>query len=91
VVAGEFWVFDKRPSRRSLAALVLMVGGAVVAGLTDLTFNLAGYVWVSICVGSTAAYLLLIRKLQQSTGAGDRVPGSAGGGGCGLVLLWRAN
>ncbi len=26
------------------------------------------YIWVSICVVSTAAYLLLIKKLQDSTG-----------------------
>jgi hypothetical protein len=70
VVAGEYWVFAKRPSRRSLAALLLMVGGAIVAGLTDLTFSLPGYAWVTICVVSTAAYLLLIRKLQESTGEG---------------------
>lgn len=68
VVAGEYWMFAKRPTRRSLAALLLMVGGAVVAGMTDLTFSLPGYTWVSICVASTAAYLLLIRKLQESTG-----------------------
>ena len=42
VVSGEFWLFKKRPSQRSLAALLLMVCGAVVAGLTDLTFNLPG-------------------------------------------------
>lgn len=42
VVSGEFWLFNNRPSRRSLAALLLMVGGAVVAGVTDLTFNLPG-------------------------------------------------
>lgn len=42
VVSGEFWLFNKRPSQRSLAALLLMVCGAVVAGLTDLTFNLPG-------------------------------------------------
>ncbi|KAI7842780.1 hypothetical protein COHA_003526 [Chlorella ohadii] len=68
VVSGEFWMFNKRPTRRSLAALLLMVCGAVVAGITDLTFNLPGYIWVSICVVSTAAYLLLIKKLQDSTG-----------------------
>ena len=68
MVAGEYWMFAKRPTRRSLAALLLMVGGAVVAGMTDLTFSLPGYTWVSICVASTAAYLLLIRKLQESTG-----------------------
>ena len=37
VVAGEYQMFNKRPTNRSLAALLLMVGGAVVAGLTDLT------------------------------------------------------
>ncbi len=42
VVSGEFWMFNKRPTRRSLAALLLMVCGAVVAGITDLTFNLPG-------------------------------------------------
>lgn len=68
VVAGEYSLFAKHPSRRSLAALALMVGGAVVAGASDLTFSLPGYIWVSICVVSTAAYLLLIKKLQDSTG-----------------------
>lgn len=35
------------------------------------------YIWVSICVVSTAAYLLLIKKLQDSTGAcsGGQSPG----------------
>lgn len=42
VVTGEFWLFNKRPTRRSLVALLLMVGGALVAGATDLTFNLPG-------------------------------------------------
>lgn len=50
------------------AALLLMVGGAVVAGMTDLTFNLLGYAWVSVCVVSTAVYLLLIKKLKDVTG-----------------------
>lgn len=84
VVCGEFWLFGKRPSRRSLAALLLMVGGAVVAGLTDLTFNPAGYAWVSLCVVSTAAYLLLIRKLQESTG---RWCGGVGAGPAGALCL----
>lgn len=45
-----------------------MVAGAVVAGATDLTYSLPGYIWVSICAVSTAAYLLLIRKLSDRTG-----------------------
>lgn len=126
VVAGEARLFGKRPTRRSLAALLVMLGGAVVAGLSDLTFrcatnqqqqtpgvraavggikrtggtavkttdgspwlggspltpglppplpggpgpcSLPGYVWVSICVASTAAYLLCMKQLENSAGA----------------------
>lgn len=43
-----------------------MTGGAIVAGLSDVTFNLAGYLWVAVCVFSTATYLLLIRKLKDT-------------------------
>ena len=46
-----------------------MVTGAVIAGATDLTFNLPGYIWVAICAVSTAIYLLLIRLLKDKTGA----------------------
>lgn len=56
------------PTRRLQVALLVMVGGAIVAGLTDLTYNTMGYIWVSICVVSTAVYLLLIKKLKDLTG-----------------------
>ena len=45
-----------------------MVAGAVIAGLTDLTYSLPGYIWVSVCAISTAVYLLLIRLLKDRTG-----------------------
>ena len=45
-----------------------MLIGAIIAGATDLTYSLPGYVWVSICAISTAMYLLLIRALKDSTG-----------------------
>lgn len=45
-----------------------MVIGAVVAGVTDLTFSVPGYIWVGICIVSTAIYLLLIRLLKDRTG-----------------------
>ena len=50
-------------------AILVMVTGAVIAGATDLTFNLPGYIWVAICAVSTAVYLLLIRLLKDKTGA----------------------
>ena len=49
-------------------SIVVMLIGAVVAGATDLTYSLPGYIWVSICAISTAMYLLLIRALKDSTG-----------------------
>ena len=50
-----------------------MVAGAVVAGLTDLTYSLPGYLWVSVCAVSTAVYLLLIRLLKDRTGERPRM------------------
>jgi hypothetical protein len=49
-------------------AIFLMVTGAVVAGATDITFSLPGYIYVAICAVSTAVYLLLIRLLKDKTG-----------------------
>ena len=45
-----------------------MLAGALIAGATDLTYSLPGYIWVTICAISTAMYLLLIRALKDSTG-----------------------
>ncbi len=45
-----------------------MVAGAIIAGATDLSYSLPGYIWVAICAISTAVYLLLIRKLSDKTG-----------------------
>lgn len=49
-------------------AIMVMVTGAVIAGATDLTFSVPGYIWVAICAVSTAVYLLLIRLLKDKTG-----------------------
>lgn len=70
------------PAARALHASATN-GCAVVCGLLcNLLCNLlcllpCRYIWVSICVVSTAAYLLLIKKLQDSTGAcsGGQSPG----------------
>ncbi len=49
-------------------SLAAMIGGAVIAGLTDLTFSLPGYAYVALCAISTTIYLLLIRLLKDRTG-----------------------
>ena len=50
-------------------AILVMIAGAIIAGITDLTFSLPGYIWVAICAVSTAAYLLLIKYLKDESGA----------------------
>ncbi|DBA94567.1 TPA: hypothetical protein ACH3X1_002152 [Trebouxia sp. C0004] len=71
VVVGEFFMFHKLPSKSCLGSIVVMLTGAIIAGATDLTYSLPGYIWVSICAISTAMYLLLIRALKDSTGLSE--------------------
>ncbi|KDD75983.1 hypothetical protein H632_c408p1 [Helicosporidium sp. ATCC 50920] len=71
VVLGEWHLLGKRSTSQQLMCLALMVGGAVVAGATDLTFSAPGYAWVGVCVAATAAYLLLIRLLRDTSGLGQ--------------------
>ncbi|DBA85028.1 TPA: hypothetical protein ACH3X2_005762 [Trebouxia sp. C0005] len=71
VVVGEFFMFHKLPSKSCLGSIVVMLIGAIIAGATDLTYSLPGYIWVSICAISTAMYLLLIRALKDSTGLSE--------------------
>lgn len=49
------------------ASIGLMIVGAILAGATDLSFSLPGYVYVTICAVSTAVYLILIRFIQDRT------------------------
>jgi solute carrier family 35 len=67
-VAGEYLVWARTPSPAAGTAIGAMVLGAVAAGATDLTFSGPGYAWVTVCVLSTAAYLILIRALKDKTG-----------------------
>ncbi|KAK9843519.1 hypothetical protein WJX81_006926 [Elliptochloris bilobata] len=68
VVGGEWLLLRKRPTPTGFVSILLMVAGAAIAGLTDLTYSLPGYLWVSVCAVSTAVYLLLIRRLKDRTG-----------------------
>lgn len=68
VVGGEYIALGRSPSGRALSTLVVMVAGAALAGLGDPTYSAPGYAWVAVCVVSTAAYLILIRTLKDSTG-----------------------
>ena len=62
---GEYIAFGKVMPCPSMAAVLVMVAGAVLAGATDLSFNATGYAWLCVCVFSTAAFLILIRTLGE--------------------------
>ena len=67
-VLGEYLAFGKVTPASSMAAILVMVTGAALAGATDLSFNATGYAWVGVCVVSTAAFLILIRMLGKELG-----------------------
>lgn len=62
---GEYFAFGKVTPTSSMAAILVMVTGAALAGATDLSFNATGYAWVGVCVLSTAAFLILIQMLGK--------------------------
>jgi len=45
---GEWRLRDRIPPRKQQIAVVVMTFGAAVAGLTDITFNILGYLWVLV-------------------------------------------
>ena len=65
---GEYLAFGKVVPASSMAAILVMVSGAILAGLTDLSFSAKGYAWLGVCVFSTAAFLILIRILGKDLG-----------------------
>eukprot|EP00884_Botryococcus_braunii_P004078 jgi/Botrbrau1/13671/Bobra.0378s0005.1 len=70
-VVGEWLMFGKVPTPAAVVAILIMLTGATIAGATDLSFSLPGYIFVTICVVSTAAYLLLIRSLKDKSGLSE--------------------
>jgi GDP-mannose transporter len=46
-------------------SLGLMVFGSFLAAITDLSFDLVGYLWMAAHVLTQAAYVLYIRKVKQ--------------------------
>jgi len=46
IMVGEYAILGLKPSKATLISITLMVGGAVIAALYDLSFDLTGYVMV---------------------------------------------
>ena len=71
VMFGEYRLYGRVPPADQRNAVLVMTGGAAIAGFTDLTFSLPGYCWVLTCAVSTALYLLFISKLGRESGLND--------------------
>lgn len=61
-------LMHKHHDRATIGAVALMIGGAVVAAATDLTFSLYGYVAVIINNFLTALYLIMVKNSPATAG-----------------------
>jgi solute carrier family 35 len=68
VLVGERVVLKRTAPTPVWAAISVMVSGGVLAGFTDLTMSIPGYVFVAICCFATAMYLILIVRVGAASG-----------------------
>jgi solute carrier family 35 len=68
VLVGERVVLKRNAPTPVWAAITVMVSGGLIAGLTDLTMSVPGYVFVAICCVATAMYLILIVRVGAASG-----------------------
>ncbi|KAA0161555.1 hypothetical protein FNF28_05012 [Cafeteria roenbergensis] len=61
IAAGAWWWFGEKVNLYVGLSLGMVVLGALLAGATDLSFDLEGYTWMAINCVSTAAYVLYMR------------------------------
>lgn len=67
-VAAEWFILGKRADRPVLACVLVMIGGALLAALSDLSFDIIGYSWIlvnNLCTASSS--VVLKQKLSTST------------------------
>ncbi|PNH07699.1 Protein MEMO1 [Tetrabaena socialis] len=72
---------DRRcPERQVVAAVVMVVGGCLVAGVGDLSFDAPGYTAALVCAALQAAYIMLAEAAGHQPKAGAGGPEGAGPG-----------
>lgn len=67
VLAGEIFLLSKPAKPTVWIAVGVMLSGGLLAGVTDLTMSVPGYVCVSICCLATALYLVMIVRVTKAT------------------------
>eukprot|EP00128_Syssomonas_multiformis_P007338 Colp12_sorted_trinity150504_noHs@3736 len=71
VAYGDKYFYGQQVSFGVLCSLLLMVVGSIVSGYTDLSFNLVGYIWMTLNCVATAAYALYLRRAKKTTELGE--------------------
>jgi len=62
ITMGDFFFYRRAVSRGIVMSLLLMLTGAILAGSSDLEFNLTGYLWAILNCFVTAAYVLYMPR-----------------------------
>jgi GDP-mannose transporter len=57
----EYLFLHTKPTKLTFASLCVIVFGSLCGSVTDLEFNLAGYIWMAVAVLSSAIYYILIK------------------------------
>jgi GDP-mannose transporter len=57
----EFVFLRNKPGKMTIASLSVIVFGSFCGSVTDLEFNLLGYIWMAIAVTSSAVYCISIK------------------------------
>eukprot|EP00897_Mesotaenium_endlicherianum_P000076 jgi/Mesen1/10069/ME000730S09341 len=65
VLLLDYVMRDKKASTRVQLSVYLTTAGAFVAGMGDLSFNLAGYILALSSALATAAYVVIVGKLGE--------------------------
>eukprot|EP01134_Creolimax_fragrantissima_P003973 CFRG3973T1 len=67
IAYGDKYFYNQHISTGVVLALALMVTGSVLAGWTDIEFNLVGYIWMALNCLSAGGYALYIRTAKKNT------------------------
>lgn len=69
---GELYLFRKHQNQKVWTAMFLMIISAISGGITDLSFDAAGYAWQILNCVLTASYSLILRRVMDEAKKGTR-------------------
>ncbi|KAK6935747.1 Sugar phosphate transporter domain [Dillenia turbinata] len=62
---GEVYIFRRHQNHKVWSAMLLMIISALSGGITDLSFDAAGYAWQILNCVLTASYSLTLRRVMD--------------------------